>query len=245
MGYFLSNTRTAIIIPIKRFEKSKTRLSGFLSQEQRAWLCNLMVNDLIEKMSELEESNLFLVTNEIIPIPEKSKEKVVVLFEGRSSGVNDAIKIADCYIEKNKFDSSIVIPIDIPLLTLREIKEIISFAQNHKEIISMVPSNRFDGTNILFRKPHSIIDTSYDDNSFFNHFKKALDIGVSLKIFYHENLKMDIDTIDDVMLALKKYHLASSTTKMSILEQKEIHKSENKSIEYLLNIFQNRDELCY
>ncbi len=241
----MSNTRTAIIIPIKRFEKSKTRLSGFLSQEQRAWLCNLMVNDLIEKMSELEESNLFLVTNEIIPIPEKSKEKVVVLFEGRSSGVNDAIKIADCYIEKNKFDSSIVIPIDIPLLTLREIKEIISFAQNHKEIISMVPSNRFDGTNILLRKPHSIIDTSYDDNSFFNHFKKALDIGVSLKIFYHENLKMDIDTIDDVMLALKKYHLASSTTKMSILEQKEIHKSENKSIEYLLNIFQNRDELCY
>lgn len=241
----MSNTRTAIIIPIKRFEKSKTRLSGFLSQEQRAWLCNLMVNDLIEKMSELEESNLFLVTNEIIPIPEKSKEKVVVLFEGRSSGVNDAIKIADCYIEKNKFDSSIVIPIDIPLLTLREIKEIISFAQNHKEIISMVPSNRFDGTNILLRKPHSIIDTSYDDNSFFNHFKKALDIGVSLKIFYHENLKMDIDTIDDVMLALKKYHLASSTTKMSIFEQKEIHKSENKSIEYLLNIFQNRDELCY
>ena len=56
---------------------------------------------------------------------------------------------------------------------------------------------------------------------------------------------MDIDTIDDVMLALKKYHLASSTTKMSILEQKEIHKNENKSIEYLLNIFQNRDELCY
>ena len=241
----MSNTRTAIIIPIKRFEKSKTRLSGFLSQEQRAWLCHLMVNDLIEKMSELEESNLFLVTNEIIPIPEKSKEKVVVLFEGRSSGVNNAIKIADCYVEKNKFDSSIVIPIDIPLLTLREIKEIISFAQNHKEIISMVPSNRFDGTNILFRKPHSIIDTSYDDNSFFNHFKKALDIGVSLKIFYHENLKMDIDTIDDVMLALKKYHLDSSTTKMGILEQKEIHKNENKSIEYLLNIFQNRDELCY
>ncbi len=241
----MSNTKTAIIIPIKRFEMSKTRLSGFLSQEQRARLCHLMVNDLIEKLSELEESNLFLVTNEIITIPEKSKEKVVLLFEGRSSGVNDAIKIADCYIEKNNFDSSIVIPIDIPLLTLREIKEIISFAQNHKEIISMVPSNRFDGTNILLRKPHAVIDTSYDDNSFFNHFKKALDIGVSLKIFYNENLKMDIDTIDDVMLALKKYQLDSSTTKISILEQKEMHKSENKSIEYLSNIFQNRDELCY
>lgn len=240
----MSKARTAIIIPIKRFEKSKTRLSGFLSQEQRAWLCHLMVNDLIEKMSELEESNLFLVTNEIIPIPEKSKEKVVVLFEGRSSGVNDAVKIADYYIEKNKFDSSIVIPIDIPLLTLKEIKEIISFAQNYKEIICMVPSTRFDGTNILLRKPHSIIETSYDDNSFFNHFKKALDNGASLKIFYHDNLKMDIDTIDDVMLALKKYHLAGSTIEMSSSEQKKIHKSENKSIEYLLNIFQNRNELC-
>jgi 2-phospho-L-lactate guanylyltransferase len=239
----LSNKRTAIIIPIKRFEKSKTRLSGFLSQEQRAWLCHLMVNDLIEKMSELEESNMFLVTNEIIPIPEKSKEKVVVLLEGRSSGVNDAVRIADCYIEKNKFDSSIVIPIDIPLLTLKEIKEIISFAQDYREIISIVPSNRFDGTNILLRKPHSIIDTSYDDNSFYNHLRKALDNGVTLKIFYNENLKMDIDTIDDVMLALKKYHLANATIDMICSEQKEIHKGEIKSIEYLLSIFQNRDEL--
>ena len=241
----MSNKRTAIIIPIKRFEKSKTRLSGFLSQEQRAWLCHLMVNDLIEKMSELEESNMFLVTNEIIPIPEKSKEKVVVLLEGRSSGVNDAVRIADCYIEKNKFDSSIVIPIDIPLLTLKEIKEIISFAQDYREIISIVPSNRFDGTNILLRKPHSIIDTSYDDNSFYNHLRKALDNGVTLKIFYNENLKMDIDTIDDVMLALKKYHLANATIDMICSEQKEIHKSENKSIDYLLSIFQNRDELGY
>lgn len=240
----MSNRRTAIIIPIKKFEKSKTRLSGFLSPEQRVRLCHLMVNDLLEKMSELEDGNMFLVTNEIIPIPEKSKEKVVVLFEGRSSGVNDAVKIADYYIEKNKFDSSIVIPIDIPLLTLKEIKEIISFAQNYKEIICMVPSTRFDGTNILLRKPHSIIETSYDDNSFFNHFKKALDNGASLKIFYHDNLKMDIDTIDDVMLALKKYHLAGSTIEMSSSEQKKIHKSENKSIEYLLNIFQNRNELC-
>ena len=241
----MSNTRTAIIIPIKRFEKSKTRLSGFLSQEQRAWLCNLMVNDLIEKMFELEECNMILVTNEIIKIPAKSREKVVVLSEGRSSGVNEAVKIADYYIKKKKFDSSIVIPIDIPLLTLKEIREIISFAHDFKEIISMVPSNRFDGTNILLRKPHSIIDTSFDNNSFFNHFRKALDNGVSLKIFYHENLKLDIDTIDDVMLALKKYHLAKSTIEMRASEQKEVHKDENKSIEYLLKVFQNRDELGY
>lgn len=204
-----------------------------------------MVNDLIEKMSELEESTMLLVTNETIPIPEKLKEKIVVLFEGHSTGVNDAVKLADSYLGKNKFDSSIVIPIDIPLLTLKEINEIISFAQNYKESICMVPSNRFDGTNILLRMPHSIIDTSYDDNSYFNHFKKSLERGISPKIFYHENLKMDIDTIGDVMLALKKYHLTNSSIERSISDQKKIQKSENKPIEYLLNIFQNRNELCY
>jgi 2-phospho-L-lactate/phosphoenolpyruvate guanylyltransferase len=204
-----------------------------------------MVNDLIEKISELEESSMFLVTNEIIPIPEKLKEKMVVLFEGRSAGVNDAVKLADSYISREKFDSSIVIPIDIPLLTLIEINEIISFSRNYKESICMVPSHSFDGTNILLRKPHSIIDTSYDDNSFFNHLKKAFERGVSPKIFYHENLKMDIDTIGDVMLALKKYHLADPTIERSTSDQKKIQKSENKPIEYLLNIFQNQNELCY
>jgi 2-phospho-L-lactate/phosphoenolpyruvate guanylyltransferase len=220
-------------------------LSGFLNPEQRVRLCHLMVSDLIEKISELEESSMFLVTNEIIPIPEKLKEKMVVLFEDRSTGVNDAVKLADSYIGKNKFDSSIVIPIDIPLLTRKEINEIISFSRNYKESICMVPSNSFDGTNILLRKPHSIIDTSYDDNSFFNHFKKALERGISPKIFYHENLKMDIDTIGDVMLALKKYHLANSAIERSTSDQKKIQKSENKPIEYLLNIFQNHNELCY
>ncbi len=204
-----------------------------------------MVNDLIEKISELEDSSIFLVTNEIIPIPEKLREKMVVLFEGRSAGVNEAVKLADSYISREKFDSSMVIPIDIPLLTLIEINEIISFSRNYKESICMVPSHSFDGTNILLRKPHSIIDTSYDDNSFFNHFKKALERGVSPKIFYHENLNMDIDTIGDVMLALKKYHLADSTIERSISDQKKIEKSENKPIEYLLNIFQNQNELCY
>ena len=69
-------------------------------------------------------------------------EKIVVLFEGRSTGVNDAVNLADSYIAREKFDSSVVIPIDIPLLTLIEINEIISFARNYKESICMVPSNR-------------------------------------------------------------------------------------------------------
>jgi 2-phospho-L-lactate/phosphoenolpyruvate guanylyltransferase len=47
------------------------------------------------------------------------------------------------------------------------------------------------------------------------------------------------------MLALKKYHLANSPIKMRSAEQKEVQKNENKSIEYLLNIFQNRNELGY
>jgi hypothetical protein len=32
---------------------------------------------------------------------------------------------------------------------------------------------------------------------------------------------------------------------MRASEQKEVHKDENKSIEYLLKVFQNRDELGY
>jgi len=44
---------------------------------------------------------------------------------------------------------------------------------------------------------------------------------------------------------LKKYHLDNSPFKMRDSEQKEVNKIENKSIEYLLNIFQNRDELGY
>ena len=164
----MEDPKTAIIIPIKSFEKSKTRLRKFLNLEQRINLCHHFVNDLIEKVSKLEQCQIILVTNESIDLPDTIKNKSLIIKEGENNtGVNNAVALADSYVTRNKFEKSLVVPIDIPLFNLPQIREIIQYSKNFDEGICIVPSYRYDGTNILLRKPHTVIETSYDDNSFF------------------------------------------------------------------------------
>lgn len=240
----MNDAETAIIIPIKKFETSKTRLNDYLSLEERVQLCQFLVQDLIEKLSELENSHILIVTSEIISIPEKIKKKTVIIYEDRLKGVNKAIKLADDYIEKNNFINSVVIPIDIPLLTKQEIREIIEFSKQFVEGVCIVPSNRFDGTNILLRKPHSIIDTSYDDNSFYNHIRSALEKRITLKIIENDNLKSDIDTIDDIILVLRKYESTHSVIRDRVKQK--VNSMGNRSIKYLLEIIKDKKNgICF
>lgn len=247
----LEDPRTAVIIPIKNFEKSKTRLGKFLNLEQRIGLCLHFVNDLIEKVSKLEQCQIILITNESIDLPDTIKDKSLVIREGdRNTGVNSAVALADSYVAKNKFEKSLVVPIDIPMLDLSQIKEIIQYSKNFDEGICIVPSYRYDGTNILLRKPHTVIETSYDNFSFFNHIKRTMEKGAFIKIFDFENLRADIDTIEDIMLIFKKYVFSDrsigDTTYSNHYYAKFIQKYENNNtLNYLLSILKENHEIWH
>lgn len=242
----MSNSKTAIIIPIKNFDKSKSRLSPFLNLEQRKRLCLHLVSDLLDKISDLEGSETIIVTNESINLPEKMKKKTVIINECKNKGVNNAISLADSYIGKYNFAQSIVIPIDIPLLNLTELERIIDHSRKFKEGICIVPSYRFDGTNLLLRKPHSVIQTSYDDNSFFNHIKKALEKGIYIKIYNYGNFNSDVDNIEDIILVLRNYFFYSSMNRNSFCKHLEcnVKLKNSNTINFLLDILRNYHQNC-
>ncbi len=160
--------KTAIVIPIKKFDKSKTRLSPFLNFEERKELTELLFFETLEKMHKLKNSQIILVSGEIIKLENKFND-IVIINEHDSNGVNNAIGLANKFIENNGFSESIIIPIDLPLLSTMNLKDIIKFSRKFKKGICIVPSHRYDGTNILLRKPNLVIDTFYDNNSFYNH----------------------------------------------------------------------------
>ena len=246
----MEDSKTAIIIPIKSFEKSKTRLRKFLNLEQRINLCHHFVNDLIEKVSKLEQSQIIFVTNESIDLPDTIKDKSLIINEGdKNAGVNSAVALADSYVTRNKFEKSLVVPIDIPLFNLSQIKEIIQYSKNFDQGICIVPSYRYDGTNILLRKPHTIIETSYDNNSFFNHLKRTMEKGASIKIFDFENLTADVDTIEDIMLIFKRCLISDGSIDdlpySNPYYSKSIYKYENNALNYLSCILKENYEIWH
>lgn len=206
-------SKTAIIIPIKKFNKSKTRLSPFLDPNERKELTEYLVIDLLGKLCELENSQIIIVTGERINSLEKFAD-IAIINEINVNGVDNAIGLANEFVEKSGFKESLIIPIDLPLLSTKDIKEIIKFSGRFENGICIVPSRRYDGTNVLLRKPNLIIDTFYDNNSFYNHIKKTVEKKKVVKIFTYENLMIDLDTIEDAMTIINRFNEMSDSDKI-------------------------------
>ena len=225
--------RTAIIIPIKKIDKSKTRLSPFLDPAERKQLTEYLIVDLLEKLCGLENAQTIIVTEERINWLDKFND-IVIINEVNADGVNNAVELANEFIERNGFDKSIVIPIDLPLLSTKDLEGIIKFSGKFEKGICIVPSQRYDGTNILLRKPNQIIDTFYDNNSFYNHVKKTLEKKQVVKIFNYEKLMSDLDTIEDVVTIINRYNDMLDSDKI------ENKVKDSKSINFLMELMKNK-----
>jgi len=92
--------KTAIIIPIKKYEKSKTRLSPFLSFEERKCLTQLLILDTLEKVHQLNNSQTIVVSSETLQLPDKFND-IVIINEDFSNGVNNAIELANKFIDNS------------------------------------------------------------------------------------------------------------------------------------------------
>lgn len=201
----MRSPKTAIIIPIKKFDCSKTRLSSFLNSKERKELTKLLTLDTLEKVSKLGQKQIIIVSGEIIEPMDKFRD-VVIIKESDLDGVNNAIGLANKFIKDNEFSESLIIPIDLPLLSTRDLENMIENSRKFEKGVCIVPSKRFDGTNALLRKPNLVIDTFYDNNSFYNHVKSAAENNVSIEIIRNENLMIDLDTVDDVVEIMGRYN---------------------------------------
>jgi 2-phospho-L-lactate guanylyltransferase len=194
--------KTAIVIPIKRFEKSKTRLSPYLGFNQRKILTKLLLLDTLDKVSKLKNTQPILVSSEKLKLPSRFDDAIILNEKNGNSGVNNAIELANRFIESNHFEESIIIPIDLPIMSVGDLEKVIDYSKEFNDGICIVPSKRYDGTNILLRKPNLVINTFYDDNSFYNHIKSATEKKKIVKIFNFESLMIDLDTFEDISYIL-------------------------------------------
>ncbi len=232
----LRSSKTAIIIPVKKFDYSKTRLSSFLDLKERKELTELLLLDTLEKASNIDQKQIIIVSREKIKSIDKFTD-MVVIDEGDFNGVNNAIELANKFIKKNKFGESLIIPIDLPLLSTKDLDNVIENSQKFEKGICIVPSKRFDGTNVLLRKPNLVINTFYDNNSFYNHVKSAAENKVSIDVINNENLMLDLDTTDDIMAIIDRYNT------MFDGEKTEKGMEESKSIIFLKDKMRNKQKI--
>lgn len=197
--------KTFAIVPIKRFENAKTRLSSILDTDNRIRLSLLMLEDTLQILSAVHSLSQLITVSADKRVGEIAvKYGANFLLEEKERGVNSAVALADSYCMKKAADATMVIPHDLPLLDSTDISKACELAENESTCIVICPSLRYDGTNMLLRKPPSVIATFYDADSYNMHVKAAIRLGIPVKLLLSKGLMHDIDTPEDALEIMKE-----------------------------------------
>ena len=193
--------KTSVIIPVKTFQKSKTRLH--LSEAKTKELCRLLLEEVIKTVSEVKIiDKIIVVTDEeqVLDIIEKYDCKQIQ--DKNETSVNDAVKLAEGFLIENKFTHSVVLPLDIPFFYSEDLEKLLSFSSEKSVVV--VPSRHFDGTNALLRSPINSMTPRYDEGSYSFQIESAQknDVKISIGLIYR--LMLDIDNTEDLEFVIKQ-----------------------------------------
>ena len=193
--------KTSVIIPVKTFQKSKTRLH--LSEEKTRELCRLLLEEVIRTINETK-----LIDKTIVVTKEEQISDIIKKYDCKKiqdeheTSVNNAVKLAEEYLMDNEFTHSIVLPLDVPFFYSEDLEKLLKFSSDNSVVI--VPSRHFDGTNALVRTPINSMTPRYDEGSYRFQVESAKkdDVKISIGLIYR--LMLDIDNTEDLEFVMKQ-----------------------------------------
>lgn len=194
--------KTAVIIPVKSFSKSKSRLN--LSESKVTQLCEIMLKEMLQIISETKMINdILLVSKDESAFGIGKKFNCIEIMDAKESGVNNAVILANEFLVEQEYSCSIILPQDVPLILPEDLDNLLRFYQNKKHAI-IVPSRHFDGTNALVRMPTPNITTRYDEGSYKVQFEAIRMAKMKYSLALIHRIMIDIDNIVDVDYLIKQ-----------------------------------------
>lgn len=191
--------KIAAVIPMKSLHSAKSRLSNILTAQQRKNLAMYLLDATIKEIKKSRIISEIIIVSNDKAVKNYSCLNNLKYIKDSEEGVNKAVILADNYCIDNGINANIVIPHDLPFISAKEIDEICTMSNKYHKCIIICPSKRFDGTNILFRKPPDVIKTHYDDNSYMNHLKEAYKFKIPIESLDIVKLRFDLDTKEDLL----------------------------------------------
>ena len=193
-----SKLRIGAIVPVKTFSRAKTRLN--MSSENTEKICRIMLESVLGTLlqSEIIE-RVVIVSKDETALGIGKKFGAVQIYDHEELGVNNAVKLADDYLLKEDFDSTMVFPQDIPLIQVEDIDALLNFRIKDRCVL-VVPSRKFDGTNALFRMPLDVMETHYDEDSYKIHLDTAEKRNATSSLVLIRRIMLDVDDQSDLNL---------------------------------------------
>jgi 2-phospho-L-lactate/phosphoenolpyruvate guanylyltransferase len=188
------------IIPVKPLRRGKSRLSGILSEAEREKLNYAMLENTLKVVTAVP------VIDEVLIISRDPAALALTRIYGAKTvqeegnpELNKAIRRATKVAAAFAAHAVIIIPADLPLINVDDLRYFISKSGNPPEIV-IAPDRRSDGTNALLINPVDAIEYCYGINSCSIHIKQAEEKKVRVEICHIQSLALDVDLPEDYEL---------------------------------------------
>jgi len=110
--------------------------------------------------------------------------------------------MATAWCEQCGYDTTIVVPADIPLITSDELHRVLDAAPH--EGVVFVPAYDRRGSNCILRRPAAIIPLRFGNDSFLPHCEAMKRTGKELIILEMPGIGLDIDNPHELELLVQR-----------------------------------------
>ena len=195
--------RGILLIPVKSLTIAKQRLASALDQERRSQLAEAMLRDVMTAAAGVRDRiDVALVTGDSRACALADEFNFLVIDDPRNESETAAIEMATAWCEQRGYDTTIVVPGDIPLITSDELQRVLDAAPAEGAVF--VPAYDRRGSNCILRRPASIIPLRFGNDSFLPHCEAMQKSGKPLVILEMPGIGLDIDNPHELDLLLQR-----------------------------------------
>jgi 2-phospho-L-lactate guanylyltransferase len=200
------------VVPVKKLDVTKRRLSRVLTPQQRRQLTLAMLQDVLIALNA-SKVDAVVVIGEDPEVKQMTEKFNASYLAAEGANLNCAIEKAQDWCLQTGATSVLTLPADLPLLEPQDVNRLLEFGVGTAVVLS--PSHDW-GTNALLQVPPKQIPACFGPNSFVCHIKEAYKRGVSVRLHFSSGLASDVDGGQDLK---KVFDAKQDTITRRFLEQ--------------------------
>ncbi|GAB4546471.1 MAG: 2-phospho-L-lactate guanylyltransferase [Anaerolineae bacterium] len=186
------------IVPVKPFNRAKSRLAPVLSGEQRELLAERMFRHGLTVLTAIDKiAGVLVISRDTKALSIARDYGAHTVQESGTPELNPALARATEIIRLRDAEGALILPADLPLYTSDDIAQLLHLGRYQQSVV-IAPDRADNGTNALLLVPPTIIPPSFGPGSFHRHYQLAEAASARIEVYRSARLAVDIDTPDDL-----------------------------------------------
>lgn len=190
---------TWALIPIKGFDRGKSRLSEVLSSQERERLARGLFEHVVSVLQRAPEIDEIAVVSDSEDAREHAHRLGLVALSDPPNSPGLARVVDDALVEltSRRADKAIVCMGDLPKLTGEDITAVIG-ALTDAEVV-LVPDRLGEGTNVIALAPPTVLPSCLGHaDSLQRHLDCARELGLTVNVQLSSGIAFDVDNPVDL-----------------------------------------------